>query len=98
MSNYDYEYECEAVDSCWIHENELPDLDHAKNMLQSVLNAVYETGDIESLEDSLDELAGCLNLKMTKGRPVLEKKATNILDSWKLFNQETNENILEATQ
>ena len=98
MNNYDYEYECEAVDSCWIHKDELPDLDHAKSMLQSVLTAIYETGDIEALEDSLDELAGCLDLKMPKGRPVLEKRATNVLNSWKLFNQQYNENILEATQ
>jgi len=97
MNNYDYEYECEAVDSCWIHKDELPDLDHAKSMLENALIAIYQTGDIETLEDSLDELTGCFDLKMPKGRPALEKRATNVLNSWLLFNQEHNEATYRRT-
>lgn len=57
----------------WVHEDELPDLEHAKDMLESIINAIYVSGDIHQLEDCLDELTGCFDLELPRNAPVLEK-------------------------
>jgi hypothetical protein len=73
--DFDYDYEFPTPqDEGWIHEDELPDLEHAKNMLISVRNAIYDTGDIETLEDCLEELLACFELSIPKSEPRLEKK------------------------
>lgn len=75
MHYEDYDYDIPTPeDEGWIHEDDLPDLEHAKNMLISVRNAIYDTGDIENLEDCLEEVLACFNLSIPKTEPRLEKK------------------------
>ena len=58
----------------WVHEDELPDLEFGKSMMESLINSVYETGDVELLEDCLDELATLFNLRLPDKNPRIEKK------------------------
>jgi len=87
------------ADHGWVHEDDLPDLEHCTAMLQSVINSVYETGDVELLEDCLDELASQLNCKMPGNniKPLLGKKGSvrtdRMLDSWVQLNHEYNESL-----
>ncbi len=76
-SPYD-DYEPTPADYGWVHEDDLPDLDHAKDMLEGVLEALYVSGDVEKLEDCLDELTGCFELKLPATAPLLEKKGMNL--------------------
>jgi hypothetical protein len=72
MNYEDYFYDpWESSPNGFIHEDDLPDLDFAKKMIKSVINAMYETGDIESLEDCLEELASCFQLKIPNKKPLL---------------------------
>jgi len=76
----EYEYDDDYMgpeDNGWIHEDDLPDLDHGKAMMLSVINAIYETGDTEQLEDCLDELAALFDLRLPKKNPKLEKIKKN---------------------
>lgn len=95
MSYYDWEEQETLEDRGYIHQDDLPDLDHGKEMLKTIINAIYTTGDVELLEDCLDELAGVFNLQLPKTKPVLEKTATKsiMLESWLDFNKEYNEKI-----
>ena len=93
-SPYDYEPETPA-DYGWVHEDDLPDMDHCKDMLQGIIDAIYKTGDIAKLEDCLDELTHQFEMKIPESDPVLEKKGSvrqdRTLESWLQFNQGYNE-------
>lgn len=69
-----FDDEIELSDCGWIHEDDLPDLDFAKSMLISVINAVYETGDLENFEDCLDELATTFNLRLPQKKLMIQKR------------------------
>lgn len=71
------------ADYGWIHEDDVPDLDHCTDMLKGILEAVYVTGNVEELENCLDELSGQFDLKLPAGDPVLCRKPTKF--SEKLF-------------
>jgi len=75
---YDYDeptQEDQLRENGWVNEDELPDLEFVKDMLISVRNAIYETGDIELLEDCLEEVLASFDLSIPKREPLLEKKA-----------------------
>ena len=95
MSYYDWEESETLEDRGYIHQDNLPDLDHGKEMLKTIINAIYTTGDVELLEDCLDELVGVFGLELPNTKPILEKKAKRsvMIDSWLEFNQEYNEKI-----
>lgn len=58
----------------WVHVDELEKYDNAEEFLKEVINHVYNTGDIDELENSLDELAGVFNLKLPNKQPLIAKK------------------------
>jgi len=61
-------------ESNFIHKDDLPDLDFTKEMLISLTGCLYETGDIELLEDCLEEILTAFELKIPLHKPVLIKK------------------------
>jgi len=63
--NVDYEenYELDIEDMGYTHESNMPNLDHARDYMSGVLEALYETGDISRLEDCLDEVCHILEVK-----------------------------------
>ena len=65
MKNYEMcEREYPSLEECgYIHESELPNFEALQDWLKGALNAVYETGDIESLQDSLEEMSYILEVK-----------------------------------
>lgn len=87
------------ADFGWVHEDDLPDLDHCKDMLEGIIAALYKTGSIESLEDCLDELTSQFDLKIPETAPVLGNKASvrtnRMLGEWLKLNQSYNENLLQ---
>lgn len=96
-----YEQEVEystPKDNGYLHEDDLPNIDHCKDMLAGILQAIYKTGDIAKLEDCLDELTSQFDMKIPENTPVLEKsgsvRTNRTLDSWVMFNQEYNENLM----
>lgn len=62
----------------FIHVDDLPDLDYVKDMLISVTNALYETGDVENLEDCLENLLACFDLKIPLNHPKLNGRDNNV--------------------
>jgi len=95
--DFDYEYPC-PEDNGWIHEDDLPDLDYAKEMLISVRNAIYDTGDIENLEDCLEELLSCFKLSIPKTEPLIEKKRSEYERNKLLWYSGYQKGLLENQQ
>jgi hypothetical protein len=95
MSYYDWEEPETLEDRGYIHQHYLPNLDHVKEMLKTMINTIYITGDVELLDDCLDELVGVFGLQLPNTKPLLEKKAKRsvMIDSWLEFNQDYNEQI-----
>lgn len=58
----------------YIHEDELPDFSRIKDYLTGVVEAVYETGNIDKLEHCLEELCHQFNMKTPFKHPVLWKE------------------------
>lgn len=58
----------------FIHEDEL---DHARDHLQGVFEALYQTGDTEKLESCLEEVAHALGLILPECELAIEKKNKN---------------------
>lgn len=81
---YEPDYEETPADHGWIHEDDLPDLDSVRDFLTGVIEAVYVTGDVESLENCLDEICGQFDLKLPAGQPILKKRTPEFSDH--LFN------------
>ncbi len=97
MSYYEEEYNQQdwCYDNGYIHEDDVPDTGHVKDMLAGIIKALYKTGDIASLEDCLEELTIQFEMKIPKEKPVLERSAsvreTRILGPWLNYNHGYNE-------
>lgn len=97
-----YEPEVEQstpADYGWVHEDDVPDIEHCKDMLEGILEALYKTGDVAKLEDHLDELVSQFEMSLPKTEPVLTAQSSvrqnRMLAEWLQLNQSYNENILE---
>lgn len=55
----------------YVHQDDLPDIDHIKDHLEGVIEAIYVTGKLDNLENHLDEVTCALDMELPKGRPVL---------------------------
>ena len=71
----------------YIHEEGVPNLDDMRDQLKGVLEALYSTGDVHSMESCLDELCGLLDMTMNAGSPVMEKKGQSTMMNWYLGYQ-----------
>ncbi len=60
-------------DQGYIHEDELPNIEHTREHLLDLIHAVYETGDIDVIEDRLDELCGQFDIDYTPLTPKIRK-------------------------
>lgn len=61
-----YYYEDHSKDD-YVHIDDLPDLDHARDHMKAVLAALYGTGTLDSLENSLEEVLAILDMKLPAG-------------------------------
>lgn len=52
-------------DHGFIHEDEIPNLEHTREHVEALLDAVYHTGDINTIEERLEELAAQFEIQYT---------------------------------
>ena len=64
----------------WVHVDELDKYDDAEKSLKDVINHLYNTGDVEGLEDSLEELASVFDINLPNLKPKLIKKDNESYD------------------
>lgn len=81
---YDYYEPPRPEDYGYIHENNLPNLDLIRDFLIGIIESVYVTGDIDALENCLDEICCEFDLKLPNRKLVLCKKSDEF--SSKIFN------------
>lgn len=68
-----YSHEGEILEG-WHHEDDLPDLDFTRDMLISVINSIYETGDVDQMEDCLQEVCAAFKVKFPVNAPKLRRE------------------------
>jgi len=86
------------ADYGWVHQDDLPDVDHCEDMLKGIIEALYTTGDVAALEDCLDELTGQFDMKLPESEPILEKKNKNRLMHWYLGYQRSHIDHMNNTE
>lgn len=64
----------------YVHIDELEKYDDAKWQLEEILRHIYTTGDIQSMEDHLEELCAVFDLKIPETAPKIEKKRSDLFD------------------
>jgi len=65
----DYDTMFEPYDM--IHKDYLVELDHLKDWMLGVVEATYQTGDVEEFERCLGEACAIMNLKLPMNKPML---------------------------
>lgn len=80
MRDCDLEPDIDMGPEAWgyVHEDNIPDLQFCSEMLENIIEAIYVTGDVGKLEDSLDELTNQFDLRLPRTDPLLEKKDLNL--------------------
>lgn len=80
LTDYD---EClpDAEDG-WVRVEDLPDLEHIKDHLQGMIDAIYETGDIFALEFSLDEICHQFKIPLNLKEPIIKKAEKKDYREW----------------
>ena len=63
-----------ARDFGYIHEDNLPNLDICEEMISLMINALYVTGNVDELEEGLENLAYQFNVDYPSLYPVMQKK------------------------
>lgn len=79
--------EIEPTPEGWVREEELPNFNDTRDYLQGIMEALYKDGNVEKLEDCLEELCGLYDVEFKLGVPQLEKKNENQLMHWYLDYQ-----------
>ena len=65
----------------WVHVDEVAKYEYdAKECFEKILHCVYNTGDVEGLEDALDEMASIFEAKLPDKQPKLMKKPDQLYD------------------
>jgi hypothetical protein len=64
----------EMEDKGWVHESDLPDEVHIIEHLNAIIGAVYKTGNIQTITDSLEEVCSQYNIKIPDCEPVIRKR------------------------
>jgi hypothetical protein len=70
-------------------------------MLKGIIEAVYKTGDVDHLDENLDEVVRHFGLRLPKTEPVLGKRGSVqtdcTLESWLNFNKGYNKALMNKT-
>jgi len=57
----------------WVHVDELNKYDDAECYLKQVINQIYNVGNIDALEDALEELANVFDINLPNKQPIIAK-------------------------
>lgn len=71
-SFYEPSVDIDPTDFGYVNKEEVPDLTHVSEVFKGLLKAVYESGNLDELENCLDELGDCLDIELPHSVPVLK--------------------------
>ena len=60
-------------DNGWIHQDDLKHLTRVKELVEWLVEEVYENGNVENIEKVTEELADYFEVKFTNRKPVIAK-------------------------
>lgn len=89
--------EVSPQDYGWVREDEQPEKKTCVDMIEGLLEAVYVTGNVESIEFCLEELAYQYGINVPSSLPVIDsKKSKPSLRAWVEFNQKHNMSLVRS--
>ena len=56
----------------WVHVDELSKYDDAKEFLKEVINQIYNVGNLDDLENALDELVNIFGIRLPSKQPIIK--------------------------
>lgn len=65
----------------WVHVDELEKYDDAKDKIEEIIHQVYNIGNVQLLEEAIDELASIFELKLPTTQPKLVNKEKHMYES-----------------
>lgn len=73
----DWWYEPDDVDprDDYVHVDDLPDLDHARDHMKAMFEILYGSKDLDSLENHLEEICAVLEMKIPMDALKIRKEA-----------------------
>ena len=77
-SPYD-DYQLTLEDSGYVYKDNIPNFDDTRDFLSGIVESLYKTGDIETLENCLEELCFQYDVEFEHKVPQLETKNKNRL-------------------
>lgn len=79
----------------WVREDEQPNRAACEDMIHGLLEAVYTTGNVESIEFCLEELAYQYGIKVPSSLPAIDSKSKKpSLKAWVEFNHKHNMSLV----
>lgn len=82
-------------DNGYTHERDMPDLEHLKDHLQGVIEAFYQTGDTQAIENGLDEMCHALEMPLkAAAMPAVEKRGERNMMQWYLGYQRSQIDLM----
>ena len=78
MMNLDY-LNCDESEQ-WVHVDNLEKYDYAKEWIDEVVHHMYNTGDVDEMENALDELLAIFSGKLPPNSPKIQKKQSNLFN------------------
>jgi len=61
----------------WTHEDEMPDIDHAKEHMKKLIEILYANGDLSSLDYHLEEICSVLSMSLPNSELKVTKESSN---------------------
>lgn len=71
-------FECYSPMEDYVHVDEMKKYEDAQEWVEEIIECVYQKGDLESLENALEELAHIYGVKFASSSPVIEKKSQKL--------------------
>lgn len=77
MQHIDYYEDMHSPeDFGWIHEDDVPDIGHCRDMIEGLVESVYQTGNLDQFEFCLDELCFSFGISFEHKKNKLKKLFT----------------------
>jgi hypothetical protein len=62
----------------YVHVDDLPDLDHARDHMKGLFEVLYGTKDISALEDHLEEICSVLDMNIPRESIRIQKESAHV--------------------
>jgi hypothetical protein len=101
-NDMDYYEEPSPYDYGWVREEDLPNQDNVRDQLSKILKALSTTGDVDVIEDCMENLCGMFDVRFDLDQIQIERKGAqkkkDDLMQWVLGYQHAQIDLMNHNQ